>query len=78
MSGRPPASQVNWQQDKTDFSRESFYSFLNDSAFECNSLCGSANQSCFKNCVSKSKLLIEAMRDSMLYQVPRERRIDEI
>ncbi len=78
MSGRPPASQVNWSQDKTDFSREAFYSFLNDSSFECNTLCGSANQTCFKNCVSKSKLMIEAMRDTMLYSSVRERRIDEV
>lgn len=54
-------------QEKNDFSREAFYSLLNDSSTECNNMCGNANQTCFKNCVSKNSELIKTMRDFLLY-----------
>lgn len=54
-------------QDKNDFSREAFYSMLNDSATECNKFCGSANETCFKNCISKNDDMIKTMRDYLLY-----------
>ena len=63
-SGNHPGSPM--QQDKNDFSREAFYSLLNDTAIDCNTYCGASNQTCFKNCVVKNKQLIEVMRDVLL------------
>ena len=62
-------------QEKTDFARPTFYSLLNDSASDCNSLCGNGNTTCFKNCIVKNKALIDTMRDFLLYQKPRERNL---
>jgi hypothetical protein len=61
------SSKSPMEQEKNDFSREAFYSMLNDSATDCNTFCGSANQTCYKNCVSKNQQLIHAMRDFLLY-----------
>ena len=60
------SGQVQMNQDKVNFSREIFYSMLNDTATECNQYCGS-NQSCYKNCVVKNKQLINTLRDALLY-----------
>ncbi len=54
-------------QEKVTFSKEAFYSLLNDTAIECNTMCGAGNTTCFKNCVVKSKTLIDVMRDTVLY-----------
>ncbi len=58
------------QQEKNDFSREAFYSMLNDTAIDCNNFCGNNNQTCFKNCVVKNKQLIETMRDYLFSSRP--------
>ena len=70
MSSSRPANPT-MQQDKVDFTRETFYSLLNDTATDCNNYCGAGNQTCFKNCVVKNKQLIEVMRDFLLYSTPK-------
>ncbi len=64
--------QIEFTQHKSDFTKESFYSFLNDTAIDCNTFCGKDNTTCFNNCVVKNKALIETMRDYVLYSQPRE------
>ncbi|TNV75185.1 hypothetical protein FGO68_gene8592 [Halteria grandinella] len=60
------STQPQYVQDRYGFSHEAFYSLLNDSATDCNALCGAGNQTCFKNCVVKNKQLINTMRNYII------------
>ena len=71
MSGKQTFAAMN--QDKTNFSREIFYSMLTDTSTDCNQYCGKDNQACFKNCVVKNKQLIDTLRDYLLYSGTSER-----
>ena len=71
MSNKSPVPV--YTSDKADYSREAFYSLLNDTATGCNSICGNGNQTCYKNCVIKNKALIETMRDYIIYNNHSER-----
>ena len=53
--------------NKIDFSKEARYSLANDASNECNTFCGSGNQTCFKNCLIKSKQLNDVLRDYLVY-----------
>ena len=72
------SKSIEYITNKSNFAPEAFYSFLNDSATDCNTFCGSGNQTCFKNCIVKNKLLIDTMRDYVLYNGPREKNINAL